>query len=99
MGPDLINYRLPMEAPSVESEPKPALVAEKSAVTEHLLPNIVGGSLSALVTLSYSLSYGALVFSGPELQPHVPAGLQAALMAAWIVALIVAFGSSFHFAI
>jgi len=69
------------------------------AAKASLTPNFVGGVLSALVTLSYSLSYGALVFSGPELQPHVSHGLQAALMAAWVVALVVAFGSSFHFAI
>jgi SulP family sulfate permease len=60
---------------------------------------MAAGSLSAIVTLSYSVSYGALIFSGPALQPFVPVGLRAALMAAWIVALVVALGSSFKFAI
>jgi len=61
--------------------------------------SLAAGSLSAIVTLSYSISYGALIFSGPELQSFVPSGLHAALMAAWIVALVVALGSSFKFAI
>ncbi|HYG77586.1 MAG TPA: SulP family inorganic anion transporter [Planctomycetota bacterium] len=74
--------------------PKPAAAAPAA-----FLPNFTGGVLSALVTLSYSLSYGTLIFSGQDLQAHVPAGLQAALMAAWVIALIVALGSSFPFAI
>ncbi len=90
-----------MEVETAGTQPKAAVVqhADTNVAAARLAPNIVGGALSALVTLSYSLSYGALVFSGPELQPHVPAGLQAALMAAWVIALIVAFGSSFPFAI
>jgi hypothetical protein len=35
-----------------------------------LLPNLVAGSPAALVALSYA----ALIFSGPELQPHLTAG-------------------------
>jgi len=60
-----------------------------------LLPNILAGALSALVTLSYSVSYGALIFSGPDLKPFLPMGLHAAL----VIALVVAIGSSFKFAI
>jgi len=75
--------------------PTPSPAPVKSA----FLPNLTGGTLSALVTLSYSLSYGTLIFSGIHLQQHVAVGLQAALMAAWVVAMIVAMGSSFPFAI
>ena len=64
-----------------------------------LAPNLIAGTLSAIVTLSYSVSYGALIFSGPDLKPFVPVGLHSALMAAWVVALVVAIGSSFNFAI
>jgi SulP family sulfate permease len=91
-----------MEAAPVEPGPPQAagLSGKTAAVgASSIGPNLVGGALSALVTLSYSLSYGALIFSGAELQPHVKHGLQAALMAAWVIALIVAVGSSFHFAI
>ncbi len=65
----------------------------------NLSPNLIAGTLSALVTLSYSVSYGALIFSGKELQPFVPVGLHCALMAAWVIALVVALGSSFKFAL
>jgi SulP family sulfate permease len=61
--------------------------------------NFIAGILSAFVTLSYSLSYGALIFSGVSLEAHVTHGLQAALMTAWIVSLVVALGSSFSFAV
>ena len=88
-----------------EPELSPAIVldAPTRAPAVHTrnrwLGNMTAGTLSALVTLSYSISYGALVFSGPQLQPHATAGLQAALMAAWVVALVVAWGSTFRFAI
>lgn len=64
-----------------------------------IMPDVAAGSLSALVTLSYAISYGVLIFSGQELRPYVSVGVHAALMAAWVVALVVALGSSFHFAI
>jgi SulP family sulfate permease len=64
-----------------------------------LLPDVLAGTLAAVVTLSYAISYGMLIYSSPELQPHVADGLQAALMAAWVIALVVALGSSFHFSI
>jgi len=63
------------------------------------IPNLVAALLVTLVTLSYSISYAALIFNGDDLQPHLAAGIHAALMAAWVVALVVALGSSFHFSI
>ena len=64
-----------------------------------LVPDLAAGSVSALVTLSYSISYAALIFSGPTLEPFVPAGLHVALIAAAVVALVVALLSSAPFAI
>ena len=64
-----------------------------------LLPNLVAGALVTLVTLSYSISYGTLVFSGTDLQPFLATGLHTALMTAWVIALAVAIGSSFPFSI
>ncbi len=63
------------------------------------LPDLAAGSVSALVTLSYSVSYAALVFSGPALDPFLPAGLHVALIAAALVAFVVAMASSVPFAI
>ncbi|MBI1893921.1 MAG: SLC26A/SulP transporter family protein [Candidatus Rokubacteria bacterium] len=62
-------------------------------------PNLAGGTVCALVTLSYALSYAAFIFSGKDLEPHLPVGLHAALTATWLTALVVALGSSFRFAI
>lgn len=64
-----------------------------------LLPNMGAAFLSALVTLSYSISYGTLIFSHRELEQFVPIGIQVALMSAWIIALVVAIGSSFNVSI
>jgi len=64
-----------------------------------LLPNLVAGVLVSLVALGYAISYAALIFSGPELQPYLSAGIQVSLTTAWLVALAVALGSCFEFAI
>lgn len=64
-----------------------------------IIQDLAAGSVSALVTLSYSVSYAALVFSGPTLEPFLPAGLQVALLAAALVAFVVALCSSVPFAI
>jgi SulP family sulfate permease len=65
----------------------------------HLIQDLTAGSVSAVVTLSYSVSYAVLVFNGPQLEPFLPVGLQSALMAAAIVALVVALASSLPVAI
>ncbi|HEX6774522.1 MAG TPA: SulP family inorganic anion transporter, partial [Methylomirabilota bacterium] len=64
-----------------------------------LAPDVTAGSVSALVTLSYSVSYAVLIFSGPTLEPFLARGFRAALVAAALVALVVAVKSSFPFAI
>ncbi len=51
-----------------------------------LAPDVTAGSVSALVTLSYSVSYAVLVFSGPTLEPFLAKGFRAALVAAALIA-------------
>ena len=77
----------------------PPAAAERADWRIGLAPNLLAGALSALVTVSYSVSYGALIFSGDTLKPFVPVGLHAALLSACVIALVVAIGSSFKFAI
>ena len=83
---------------TVSNDPAAKKAVQPSGLSGSL-HNLAAGTLSALVTLSYSIGYGALVFSAAELQPHLNTGLHCALMAAWLVALVVALGSSFHFSI
>src|SRR5262249_26296099 len=64
-----------------------------------LAPDVTAGSISALVTLSYSISSAALLFGGPPREPFPPGGSHAALVAAALVALVVALTSSFPAAI
>ena len=64
-----------------------------------LAPDVTAGSVAALVTLSYSVSYAVLIFSGPTLEPFLARGFHTALVAAALVALVVALGSSFPLAI
>ena len=61
--------------------------------------DLAAGSVAALVTLSYSISYAALIFSGSALEPFLSSGLHAALIAATLQALVVALTSSLPFAI
>src|SRR5262245_34799003 len=60
---------------------------------------MAAGSVAALVTLTYSFSYAALIWSGPTLEPFLASGLHAALIAASVQALVVALTSSLPFAI
>jgi SulP family sulfate permease len=64
-----------------------------------LAPDVTAGSVSALVTLSYSVSYAVLIFSGPTLEPFLARGFRAALITAALAAFVVALGSSFPLAI
>jgi len=77
----------------------PASLPGSKSLLFGLGPNLAGGTICALVTLSYALSYAAFIFSGKDLEPHLPVGLHAALTATWLTALVVALGSSFRFAI
>lgn len=60
--------------------------------------SIVSGLLSGLVTLTYSVSYAALIFKG-DLSHRLDVGIGMALMSAVVVALVVALRSSFVFTI
>jgi SulP family sulfate permease len=72
--------------------------AQHAAAARKIIPNLAAGTLSALVTLSYATSYGAMIFSA-DLRDHLAAGMPVALTGCWVVALIVALGSSFRFAV
>ncbi|MDX2216754.1 MAG: SulP family inorganic anion transporter [Oculatellaceae cyanobacterium bins.114] len=63
-----------------------------------LLPNIFAGTISGLVTLIYSISYAALVFSG-DLAEYIPLGISCALISGTINAFWVALYSSLPFTI
>jgi len=59
---------------------------------------VFAGAISGIVTLTYSVSYAALIFSGP-LNPYFSVGISVALISAALIAFIVALGSSFSFSI
>jgi len=59
---------------------------------------IVAGLVSGLVTLTYSLSYAAFIFSGPYAN-RLDVGIGMALISATVVAAFVALKSTFPFAI
>ncbi|MBD2460431.1 SLC26A/SulP transporter family protein [Oscillatoria sp. FACHB-1407] len=63
-----------------------------------LLPNMFAGAISGLVTLIYSISYAALVFSG-DLAEYLPLGISCALISGTINAFWVALNSSLPFTI
>ncbi len=60
------------------------------------LPNLLAGLTSGLVTLVYSISFAALIFSG-KLTAYFPQGVGTALIGATITAIIVAWRSPFPF--
>ena len=60
---------------------------------------VTGNGFTMWAEQTVDAGYAALIFSGPELQPYLSAGIQVSLTTAWLVALIVALGSCFEFAI
>jgi sulfate permease, SulP family len=64
----------------------------------NLLPNVLAGFAVGLVSLTYNMSFAALIFSG-DLSPYFPQGVGSALVSSMIVGTIVALRSSFPFAI
>lgn len=67
------------------------------------LPNVLGrdllgGIVSFLVTLSFGLSFAAMIFTG-DLAGKLPQGISMALMCAGITVIIIALYSPFYFAI
>ena len=65
---------------------------------QKLLPNLLAGIAVGMVSLTYSISFSALIFSG-SLSPYFPQGVGSALVSSAIVGTIVALRSSFPFAI
>lgn len=63
-----------------------------------LLPDLLSGLTVGLVSLTYSMSFAALIFSG-SLAPYFPQGIGSALVSSVTVGAIVALRSSFSFAI
>jgi SulP family sulfate permease len=63
-----------------------------------LIPNVTAGLITGLLTLTYSVSYAALIFSG-DLAPYLSIGISSALVGAVVLAFIVAWGSSLPFII
>lgn len=60
--------------------------------------DILGAAAPAVLTLSFGLSFAALIFSGP-LSDYLPYGIAATFIASVVIAAVIAFGSSFPFAI
>jgi sulfate permease, SulP family len=73
--------------------------SSSSKRSQSYLADLSAGTLTALVTLSFSISYGALIYSPLELTPFVSDGLKSALMSAWILALLVSLFSAHRFAL
>lgn len=65
---------------------------------ETLLPNLLAGLIVGLVTLIYSISCAALIFSG-TLAPFFAQGLVSALVGAIVVVVVVALRSPLPFMI
>ncbi|MGF1460296.1 MAG: SLC26A/SulP transporter family protein [Leptolyngbyaceae cyanobacterium] len=63
-----------------------------------LIPNVTAGLIAGLLTLTYSVSYAALIFSG-DLAPYLSIGISSALIGTVVLGLIVALGSSLPFII
>ena len=64
----------------------------------NLLPNVLAGLAVGLVSLTYDMSFAALIFSG-TLSPYFPQGVGNALISSVVLGTIVAVRSSFPFAI
>lgn len=60
------------------------------------VPNLLAGLTSGVVTLVYSISFAALIFSG-KLTAFFPQGVGIALIGAMVTAILVAWRSSFPF--
>ncbi|HEY9609528.1 SLC26A/SulP transporter family protein [Allocoleopsis sp.] len=70
----------------------------RALTLQSLLPNLLAGLTAGLVTLVYSISFAALIFSG-NLTHFFPQGVGSALIGTTITAIIVASRSSFPFVV
>ena len=60
--------------------------------------DLLSGAISALITISYSLSFVAMIFAG-DLSRHLHQGVQLALLSAGLTVIFVALLSPFYFVI
>jgi SulP family sulfate permease len=81
---------------SPEYLPDGVMSAGSATFRQYFLPNLVAGLTTGLVTLVYTVSFAALIFSG-KLAPYFPQGLGCALIGATITATVVAWRSPFPF--
>lgn len=65
---------------------------------ETVLSNVIAGAIAGIVSVTYSLSFAALIFSG-NLADHLSVGIHSALISATLVAFVVTCRSAFTFAI
>jgi SulP family sulfate permease len=70
--------------------------SRRATFREYLLPNLVAGLTTGLVTLVYTVSFAALIFSG-KLSAYFPQGVGCALIGATVTAIVVAWRSPFPF--
>jgi sulfate permease, SulP family len=62
------------------------------------LNDVLGGSAASVLTITFGLSYALLIFAGP-LTPYLSYGVAATFISSAVLAIVIALGSSFPFAI
>lgn len=65
---------------------------------QFVLSNVSAGLIAGLLTLTYSISYAALIFSG-DLAPYFYLGISSAFIGAVVLGIVVTLGSSLPFII
>ncbi|MEM6434779.1 MAG: SulP family inorganic anion transporter [Cyanobacteria bacterium P01_D01_bin.115] len=66
--------------------------------SQFFISNVSAGLVAGLLTLTYSISYAALIFSG-DLAPYLSLGISSAFIGAVILGIVVTIGSSLPFII
>ncbi len=66
--------------------------------TDSAISDVFGGAAASVLTVAFGLSYALLIFTGP-LSPYLAYGVAATFISSAIIAAVLAFGSSFHFAV
>jgi SulP family sulfate permease len=62
------------------------------------LNDVLGGCAASVLTVTFGLSYSLLIFAGP-LAPYLSYGVAATFISSAVIAVVIALGSSFPFAI
>lgn len=70
----------------------------QSTKIQSALRDILGGSAASVLTITFGLSYSLLIFAGP-LAPYLSYGVGITFIASAVLAAVLAFGSSFPFAV